>query len=55
MNNISANDYFHGVVENELGVVADDSCWLWADGTTGLYKLVMRIDPLDVVLVADQI
>ena len=60
MNNMSADDYVQGTVDNDLGVVPDDSCWLWADGTTGLYKLVMRVDPLmssptDVVLLADQI
>ena len=36
MNNMSADDDFQGVVNNALGVVTDDSGWLWADGSTGL-------------------
>ena len=47
-------------MDNDLGIVSDNSCWLWSDGRAGPYKLVMCIDPLmssptDVVLLADQV
>ena len=57
---MTADAFFQGVVDNDLGVVTDNSCWLWSDGRAGPYKLVMRIDslmssPTDVVLLADQV
>ena len=57
---MTADDFFQGVMDNELGVVSDNSCWMWSDRSAGPYKLVMCIDslmssPTDVVLLADQV
>ena len=57
---MTADGFFQGVVDNDLGVVSENSCWMWSDGSAGPYKLVMCIDSLmssstDVVLLAEQV
>ena len=55
MEHIPAPVFFRSIVEHDLGEVHGDSCWLFADGQLGKHKLVTKVAPHDILLLAAEL
>ena len=55
MEHIPAPVFFRSIVEHDLGEVHGDSCWLFADGQLGKHKLVTKVAPHNILLLAAEL